>query len=118
MNARDYWFQSNFHGEDEDMEHERFSEKVARVLAHLERDPEVVQDAMGLYDQADYDRLEALEIKAHLSGDDFDWVAVVAERKRLLCAELLRRAKNAVEEEEKEQQARSADIFAEMLGGR
>lgn len=65
------------------------ADAVAEILAELKADDSDVADALGCFEQAEYDRLDALLGPAFRSGD---WVAYNAEVSRLLAAVLQERA--------------------------
>lgn len=88
---------------------------IGELVAMWENDPSEVRAALGSYNSDDYDRLDELEIKAHLSGLDEDWDALIAERKRLMAAYFLRKARNQVLDETAKRPAYSANMFANWL---
>ncbi len=88
---------------------------IGALLAEWENDPSELRAAIGSYEPEDYERLDELEIKAHLSGLDEDWDALTAERKRLMAAYLLKKARSQVFDETAKRRASTADMFANWL---
>jgi hypothetical protein len=88
---------------------------IGMRLVRLENDPDELRAALGSYNPEDYDRLDELEIKAHLSGSDEDWDALTSERKRLMAAYLLRKATNQILDATLRRRASTAHMFANRL---
>lgn len=88
---------------------------IGALLAEWENDPSEVRAALGSYNPEDYDRLDELEIKAHLSGSDEDWDALTSERKRLMAAYLLKKATNQILDETLRRRAPTAKMFANRI---
>lgn len=88
---------------------------IGALLVELENDPDELRAALGSYGHEDYERLDELEIKAHLSDSDEDWGALTAERKRLMAAALLAKAKAHVIDKTLRRRGQTADLFANRL---
>lgn len=95
-----------------------YSERVERKAAELQADPAVIRDIFDSFSERDIEMLERLHVAAHISGLDDDWLSVIAEHKRIVAAEVVRRAKAHVDREDEGRRARSSESFADMLQSR
>lgn len=111
MNNYDMWKTTDSEGEED----AAFNESVSEAMDRFEKQQNTVRQVMGNYDSDEYDRLDYLEAKAHVSDE---WSAYIAEKKRIQAKWMRELAKKEVEAERFRRRGSSADVFANRLQNR